>query len=43
MRIEIHRKWIGIKAFDSYQVNGKHYRRLLFMYFATTLETSFKI
>ena len=43
MRIEIHRKWMGFKAFPSYWVNGKYYRRLFFMWFATTLETRFKI
>jgi hypothetical protein len=43
MRIEIHRDWMGFKAFPSYRVNGKYYRRLFFMWFATTLETRFKI
>jgi len=43
MRIEIHKNWMGFKAFPSYKVNGKYYRRLFFMWFATTLETRFKI
>ena len=43
MSEEIHRNWIGFKAFPSYKVNGKYYRRLFFMWFAITLETRFKI
>jgi hypothetical protein len=43
MRIEIHSKWMGFNKFESYKVNGYYYRRLFFMWFATTLKTRFKL